>query len=389
MIPNHTWEVMTLQQRVSACNSDIIEHPEFGRLTGIVFMGEVIIDPACPTAATNGRDVRYGEKFCSKLNQKQLRYVDLHENLHKGLRHCVLYKAIVEKYPDESNRAQDYVINGMIEEVDPAFQFVERPCAVLVDVKYQGMGFIEVLKDLIANPPPPNGGGSTLDEHEPMDEAPELGDEIEDALRQGKIVSDRIRGEAGESGALDVLLRPRSTAWREAMLEFMQSVCDGDELSRICPPNKRLLPSGFLMWSHYSEAVGEVVIAADTSGSMRGVYPVVFGEISHICQTLMPESVRVIWWDSQVRGEQVFTPDNYEAIGSLMKPEGGGGTRVSTVADYIQEKQYAPIAVIYLTDGYIESEYRTPALPILWGVVDNTRFVPRVGKKIDICSFTI
>jgi predicted metal-dependent peptidase len=85
----------------------------------------------------------------------------------------------------------------------------------------------------------------------------------------------------------------------------------------------------------------------------------------------------------------VFTPDNYEAIASLMKPQGGGGTTVSAVADYIQEKQYEPRALIYLTDGYIESEYRTPALPILWGVVDNTRFVPRVGKKVDICSFTI
>ena len=388
MIPSHTWQIMQLSQRISACNSDIIEHREFGRLTGIVFMGEVIIDPACPTAATNGRDVTYGTKFCGELNQKQLRYVVLHESFHKGLRHCVLYKEITKRYPDESNQAQDYVINGLIEEVDPAFQFVERPCDVLVDVKYQGMGFIEVLKDLIANPPPPSES-KTMDEHGEMDDDPKLGDAIEDALIQGKIVSDRIRGEKGGGNPLDVLVRPSNTAWRDATLEFMQDVCEGDELSRICPPNKRLLPSGFLMWSHYSETVGEIILACDTSGSMGSVYPVVFGEIAHICQTLLPESVRVIWWDSRVRSEQVFTPDNYEAIGRLMKPQGGGGTTVSAVADYIQEKRYEPRALIYLTDGYIESEYRTPALPILWGVVDNTRFVPRVGKKVDICSFTI
>ena len=385
MIPNHTWQTMQLAQRVSACN---VEHPEFGRLTGVVFMGEAIIDPACPTAATNGRDVTYGTKFCGGLNQKQLRYVVLHESFHKGLRHCVLYKDIVKRYPDESNQAQDYVINGLIEEVDPTFQFVERPCALLINPKYQGMGFIEVLKDIIKNPPPPSES-KTMDEHGEMDDDPELGDAIEDALIQGKIVSDRIRGEKAGGNPLDVLVRPSNTAWRDATLEFMQDVCEGDELSRICPPNKRLLPSGFLMWSHYSETVGEIILACDTSGSMGSVYPVVFGEIAHICQTLLPESVRVIWWDSRVRSEQVFTPDNYEAIASLMKPQGGGGTTVSAVADYIQEKRYEPRALIYLTDGYIESEYRTPALPILWGVVDNTRFVPRVGKKVDICSFTI
>lgn len=388
MIPNHTWQTMQLAQRVSACNGDIVEHPEFGRLTGVVFMGEAIIDPACPTAATNGRDVTYGTKFCGGLNQKQLRYVVLHESFHKGLRHCVLYKEITKRYPDESNQAQDYVINGLIEEVDPTFQFVERPCALLINPKYQGMGFIEVLKDIIKNPPPPSES-KTMDEHGEMDDDPELGDAIEDALIQGKIVSDRIRGEKGGGNPLDVLVRPSNTAWRDATLEFMQDVCEGDELSRICPPNKRLLPSGFLMWSHYSETVGEIILACDTSGSMGSVYPVVFGEIAHICQTLLPESVRVIWWDSRVRSEQVFTPDNYEAIASLMKPQGGGGTTVSAVADYIQEKRYEPRALIYLTDGYIESEYRTPALPILWGVVDNTRFVPRVGKKVDICSFTI
>jgi len=388
MIPNHTWQTMQVAQRVSACNGDIVEHPEFGRLTGVVFMGEVIIDPACPTAATNGRDVTYGTKFCGALNQKQLRYVVLHESFHKGLRHCVLYKEITKRYPDESNQAQDYVINGLIEEVDPTFQFVERPCALLINPKYQGMGFIEVLRDIIKNPPPPSES-KTMDEHGEMDDDPELGDAIEDALIQGKIVSDRIRGDKGGGNPLDVLVRPSNTAWRDATLEFMQDVCEGDELSRICPPNKRLLPSGFLMWSHYSETVGEIILACDTSGSMGGVYPVVFGEIAHICQTLLPESVRVIWWDSRVRSEQVFTPDNYEAIASLMKPKGGGGTTVSAVADYIQKKQYEPRALIYLTDGYIESEYRTPALPILWGVVDNTRFVPRVGKKVDICSFTI
>lgn len=387
MVTQYTWQQMHLAQRISACNSDIAGHPHFARLTGMVFMGQVLVDEMCPTASTNGRDVRYGKKFCGALNQRQLRYVVLHENMHKALRHAVLYKEIAKKYPSESNRAQDYVINGLIEEADPGFDFVERPCEVLVDPKYQGMGFIEVLKELTSNPqpnPPP-----PMDEHDEMDGSAELDEVVADALQQGRLVCERMRGSSSKSSPLDVLTRPSHTAWREAMREFLQGVCEGDEYSRLCPPNKRLMPSGHLMWSHYSETVGELILACDTSGSMHGVYPVVFGEIAHICQTLNPASVRVLWWDSSVKGEQVFTPENYADIAHLMKPAGGGGTSVSCVADYIKEKQYAPIAIIYLTDGEVEPHYRTPALPALWGVVDNTRFVPLAGKKIDICSFTI
>jgi predicted metal-dependent peptidase len=59
---------------------------------------------------------------------------------------------------------------------------------------------------------------------------------------------------------------------------------------------------------------------------------------------------------------------------------------VSCVADYIAEKQYKPKAVIMLTDGYIESEYRLPELPVLWGVVENDDFVPQRGKVLRITA---
>jgi hypothetical protein len=57
---------------------------------------------------------------------------------------------------------------------------------------------------------------------------------------------------------------------------------------------------------------------------------------------------------------------------------------VSCVADYIAEKQYKPKAVIYLTDGYIESDFRVPQMPLLWGLVDNDTFTPHTGKVLRI-----
>lgn len=42
-----------------------------------------------------------------------------------------------------------------------------------------------------------------------------------------------------------------------------------------------------------------------------------------------------------------------------------------------------------LSDGYIESDYRMAPIPHLWGIVDNTSFQPKKGKKLDIYSSTL
>jgi predicted metal-dependent peptidase len=132
--------------------------------------------------------------------------------------------------------------------------------------------------------------------------------------------------------------------------------------------------------------MGELVIAADTSGSMTGVLPIVFGEVARICQSVKPSKVRVIWWDNKVQSEQVFTEGDYERIATLVKPQGGGGTTVSCVAQYISAKKYKPKAVIYLTDGYFESTYDVPRVPCLFGVVDHPAFVPLKGKVVRLDS---
>lgn len=401
MIAANIWARMPLAQRVIACHTDVMQHPEFAMLSGVVCVGKVIINDM-PTAATNGRDVYYGLAFSEALNQPQLRYVAIHENFHKALKHCTEYKDICAKWPNESNRAMDYSINQLIEEADAGKGFVQRPWEKgwLVDSKYAGMGFIEILRDLLKNPSPDDGGGSgagqgSFDEHiegaEEMTpaEIEEASTQIGDALRQGRILAEKLRGDGKGGGKLDALLQQRTTDWRTPLQEFIQSICVGDDCSRFCPPNRRLLPLGFIMPSHFSESVGELIVACDTSGSMTGVYPTVFGEIARICANVRPDVVRVLWWDGEVNSEQVFTAADYDKLAGVMKPVGGGGTTVSCVADYIAAKKYTPQAVIYLTDGYIEPDYRMPGVPCLWGVVDNQGFQPRAGKKVNISSICL
>ncbi len=394
-----SFDKLTPNQKIQAANIDCMRHPQFALLSGHICMGKSEVKLDVPTALTDGQNKYYGKLFIEGMNRKQLRYLVLHENGHVAYKHCVLplYIELNKKFGHQiCNVAADYVVNGLIEEMDPEFKFVERPTdSVLVDKKYQGMSYVQVLQQLLKekeqNPDDPRfQEGNEFDEHvlSPEDLSPQEREKLEkmidDANRQGELLVRKMRGDG--KGGRDVFgtAQERQTNWKDALIDFIQTTCQGDENSRFCPPNKRLLASGFVMPSHFSETIGELVIACDTSGSMYPYYPLIFGEIARVCQSVKPEKVRVLWWDTEVAGDQEFKPDEYDQIAKLMKPKGGGGTVVSCVAQYMKEKEIKAKALIMLTDGYIESDFVLPELPILWGLVENDDFVPHTGKVMRI-----
>jgi predicted metal-dependent peptidase len=379
---------MTPHERVTAVGIDLTRNALFAQLSGVAMVGRIEITDRLPTAATNGRDEYYNPDFVLAQNRKQLRYVRIHENLHKMLKHCVEYKDVCKRYPKLSNVAMDHVINLIIEEIDPNFTWVERPTVEpCVDTKYKGWGFLRVLRDLIDQGDEESGEGG-FDEHlfDELDDAEteEAHRQVDEAGRQGKLLAEKLAGNGKGGGRLDLNATKRNTEWRQHLREFFDTICKGDEHSRFVPPNKRFAPLGILLPSHFSYNKGEIIIAGDTSGSMGSIYPILFGEIAQIAQTVIPDALRVIWWDTSVCGEQLFKPDEYHSIATLMKPMGGGGTTPQCVVKYIAEKQYKPRAVIWLTDGYLDGNNAVVPCAALWGIVDNESFVPPQGKAIHI-----
>lgn len=398
-----TWEKLDAHNRIIAVHVDISNNALFAGLSGVVYVGDVKFVEECPTAGTDGRDVIYNEQFVMGLSRKQLRFVVLHEAMHKALQHCTNYQALSEKYGMLTNMAMDYVVNATLFEIDPSFQFIEKTTepVPLFDPKYQGWSFVEVLQDLLKNckvtevdgvQMVEGAGGQPLDEHTfgklPKDskEANENGRQIDDAIRQGKVLAEKLAGKKSAGSPLDRATQKRDTNWREHMREWITALCEGDDYSRFAPPNKRLLPLGVVMPSHFSEATGELIIACDTSGSMGGIYPTVFGEVARIVENVQPDGVRMLWWDSAVCGEQYFKPHEFANIASLLKPAGGGGTSPECVVQYIREKKYQPKGVVWLTDGYLDGSDGKVDVPALWGVVDNDHFVPPQGKAVRIYS---
>jgi predicted metal-dependent peptidase len=94
------------------------------------------------------------------------------------------------------------------------------------------------------------------------------------------------------------------------------------------------------------ETIGEVVVGIDTSGSIGTRELTVFAtELASVCELCQPEQVRILWWDTQVHGEQIFKPDQYANIASVLKPIGGGGTVVSAVSEYIVKNRIYAVCV--------------------------------------------
>jgi predicted metal-dependent peptidase len=144
-----------------------------------------------------------------------------------------------------------------------------------------------------------------------------------------------------------------------------------------------MMANDLYMPSLENESVGELVIAIDTSGSIGGRELTEFAsELASICDTCSPDKVRVLWWDTEVHGEQVFKGE-YQNIASLLKPLGGGGTFVSCVSGYLNKHRVVTDGVIVFTDGYVESDIKWDiSSPTLWMVTQNKSFTPPVGSVV-------
>jgi predicted metal-dependent peptidase len=107
-------------------------------------------------------------------------------------------------------------------------------------------------------------------------------------------------------------------------------------------------------------------------------------QLQTICDVCKPETVRVLWWDTDVHGEQVFGGDSPN-VKDILKPLGGGGTHVGCVSKYIEQKKYSPDCIVVFTDGYVEDTPRwETGVETLWLVTQNRNFKPPKGKLVKI-----
>jgi len=401
---------LTAEQRLSRAVVSIMGHERYVALAGILMIGERTVVDDHATAYTDGRDEGYSRAFIEQLNDAELRFLILHENYHKLYRHLHIWRWMYEEDAELANMACDYVINlKLVDDNQDGFATMTGALTCgCYDEKYRGMDAAQVYRELRQDDPRKNlqgqgdgtGAGTTgddntgvgqqsFDEHK-WDEAKELSDdeqrelakEIDEDIRQGALAAGKLGN--GMDRELKDLLEPQVN-WREVLRDFVTDTCSGSDYSSYNKLNRRWVHLGVAMPSGVTERVNELVVLADMSGSIgQREQTIMLTEVAEVCKTVHPNKLRILYWDTAVRRDEVYEMDQIEDFMKSTKPAGGGGTDIEPVARYMQEHGINPDAAIILTDGHLFGSWGQWACPTLWCILDNKRAKPPVGKTVHI-----
>ena len=417
------------ETRIKRGHVTLMKHPQTALYSGVMLMGTSSVEENVATAYTDGVNKKYGRKFLeSIISEPKVRGLILHENLHVALKQVVFGRAMFLENSKMANLAADFVVNDIITCIDGVIagtteRIVELPDGAVYDAMFHNWSMREVYNYLKKNckggkggkgggkgaqgNTPPSGGtqpsdgdgdGDTVtvngktydisqsDDHDFVgrelspEEAKEIMGDIDKALREGGMLAGRMGAKIPR--VISDLLEPKID-WREALREFVSASTKGNDEFTWRRMNKRQMANDIYLPSVINESIGEIIVAIDTSGSIGGAEITEFAtELVSICEVCQPETVRVLWWDTQVHGEQVFK-DNYSDIAKLLKPMGGGGTHVSCVSDYVVKNKLKAECVLVFTDGYVENDINWKITdPTLWMVTQRRDFEPPVGKKV-------
>ena len=413
------------EERLKRSHVYLLKHPKTAGLGGIILMGKSEVIDNHPTAYTDGINKKYGREFMGKCTDEQLNGLVMHENGHVFFRHVTHHKKIFREDAKLANIAADFVVNDMIVQFNE--DKIQLPPGALWNEMFRNWSVVQVYNYLKKRKDEVGGNGGnegkggnegesgepgnsgspggekkdkqtdvdqmlrnlndydSLDEHDiegsELDEK-EISEKIDKALREGGLLAGILGG--NKNRAIEELLEP-VVDWREALAEFVLAICSGKSQYSWKRFNNRQVANDFYLPTVISETVGEIVVAIDTSGSIGGPELSAFAsELVSICEMVTPEKVRVLWWDTSVHGEQVFN-GNYDGLQHMLKPVGGGGTKVSCVSEYLIKKNINPECVVVFTDGFVEDSIKwNHQSPLLWLITQNKNLNVPTGKKVHV-----
>ena len=397
---------ITTYQRLVKANAKVQEHPNYKPLAGLMLLGKSELADV-PTACTNGVDCFYGREFIDDLTDAELRFIVIHEMFHIKDKDLHTYDWMHKKDPQVANMALDYYNNQVIVDENPPDPktgkcFAVMPKGGLLDEQFRGWTKPKIFYHLLAEKdqqqenPGDDGdddGDNTstgFDSHDwegakEMSEVDkkQLDRDIDSAIRQGVMASKKMGNAV--SRELEELFEPQID-WVAVLRDFVSANCTGKTQSTYRRPNRKQAWRGLYLPSTHTKEVGDVVFATDLSASCWDYLPYYHSEVKSILDRLRPQSVRMLYWDTEVTKDEKYTGCDVDTLLSNTKPKGGGGTDVECVPKYMRDERIKPQCAIVFTDGYVWNGWGQWDCPVLWVILDNPNCVPSCGKVLHIKS---
>jgi predicted metal-dependent peptidase len=393
----------------------VLKHPFFASLALRLRMRE---DVTCQTAWTDGRVLAYNPHYVSMLPTEKLEGLTAHLVMHPA---CGHHRRRQGREARTWNRACDYVINWILLDAG-----LTLPDGHLYLDQYRGETAESVYARLRAEAgeadsepgaepvdqaeeeqQPPNqehrdgdGEGGRQDEETEEEDAPTdpgMAGEVRDdpgepnpgepsgtetdweqALIQAALNA-RAAGRlpAGLERLVAEMISPR-LCWRELLRRFIMRSARSDY--SWLRPNKRYLGHNLYLPSLNNHELGEIVIAVDTSGSIRDSelrrFSAEVGAILEQC----PATVHLLYCDMRICRQELFQRHDPPILPRL---GGGGGTDYRPVFARVGGMGCSPECLIYLTDMECDLfPESAPPYPVLWVRVGDKDSRPPFGEVV-------
>ena len=407
---------------LKARTSLVLKHPFFASLALRLKVRE---DYSCQTVWTDGCVFAYNPHYVNILPANKLEGLAAHVVMHPACNH---HKRRQGRDKKMWNRACDYAINGILLDAGITLpdgylhheQYQDKSAEKIYDILRSAAGddetdesAQEVKEEDNQNQEPSEeeeenkvagkdeGEGENDQDAAAPDSDPGLSGEVRDEP-EGSAAGD---GEATETdwdeaviqaahnaremgklpGGLERLIEKKINprlCWQELLSRFIERSARSD-YSWITP-NRRYIYQDLYLPSLHNSELCEVVVAIDTSGSIRDTELSQFAvEISAIMEQY-PATIHLICCDLKIVRHETFQRSD---LPITINPKGGGGTDYRPVFERVYRSGMNPSCLIYMTDmeclGFPDRE---PSYPVMWVKTGNNQRRPPFGEVLVLAT---
>ena len=338
-----------------------------------------------PTAGVDGVNLLINPRFWASLDPTEIQFVLCHEIMHCVLLHHLRRGA---RDPLKWNLAADHAVNLLLNDMGypPPDKHVDHIC---FDKQWAEMT-AETIYDRLPDPPTiqvPMFGGDVHDRGQLGDEEGDGqgvegqegdGDEAEGGIRPKQepgseddwrtwtvaaAEAQRSKGDLPQAlGRLIKDLTDPVMDWKALLAMYLVRANDEFSWAR---PNRRYVGQGLHLPIRHSEAMGDIAVSIDCSGSVSDEELAQFlSELNMILNGLRPSRLIVMQVDCEVQSVREYTREQLPVRMKLSR-DGYGGTSFKPPFRKLEEMAVRPECHVYLTD--MEGDFpEPPSYPTLW-----------------------
>ena len=360
----------------------LLGEPRARFLTSLLYSLKLEWSDDIPTAGTNGIVLKINPKFFYGLSKEERLFVILHELWHVAKLHSIRRES---RDPRLWNIACDYHINNLLlKENYSSFKItVMKDC--FKDEKFKDLSEEEIYEELFKEYPnglPDNeylkghlsGDLEELDQEEKSKAIAKVMEATQTAKAMGCDVG------SGITTLLSKFIKP-SINWKKVLYKYMTALLDKSDYSWRKP--NRIFSYMYLPSRIESDGrLTHLLYFLDVSGSIEESQIIRFNsEIRHIKESLNPDKLTLVQFDTRIRRVDVFTStQKFTNIHVVV----GGGTSYSDVRDYILKEK--PTASVIFTDLCCTPMQEVDS-PVIWVTREKDlkyATMPLFGKTIVI-----